>query len=352
MARTHLKAVAKSLALSSLALLPFKVLADEASLQHIAGYADAGYVDQRGEYGSFMLGHFNPIFHFLYRDLILADGELELEINSSGETEVNLEYGKLVFFVNDNIMFIAGKMLSPAGYFFQNLHPSWINKLPDHPPGFRDEEAAPEAFIGAELRGAVAFCPVKVTYSIFVANGPRGIVDGCEIEEIEGGGSNADIDGSKIVGGRIALLTGDHIEVGVSGAYGGIGLFDEDTDELIEKGRDYYLLGADAAIHYNNLELRGEIIQQKIDSSSKHHLKGGKWRGWYGQAAYKFLPTNFEGVIRYGEYHTPHHEDNYEQLAFGVDYWFAPYVVAKIAYEINSGDNEANTFFVQLAYGF
>lgn len=352
MTRNGIKALIKSLTLTILALLSINAMALEASLQHIGGYVDAGYIDKKGENGSFMLGHFNPIFHFLYRDLILAEGELELEISSTGETEVNLEYGKLALFINDNIMLVAGKLLSPVGYFIQNLHPTWINKLPTHPPGFRDEEAAPEAFVGVELRGAFILCPIKLTYSFFAANGPKGIVEEDEIEEIEAEGFNADVDGSKVVGGRMAVLTGNHIEVGVSGAFGGMGLFDEETEELVEKSRKYYVLGADTAIHYNNLELRGEIIQQVIRSSSKSEFSGEKWLGWYGQAAYKFRPTKFEGIVRYGEYSSPHRENNYQQLAFGIDYWFASYAVAKIAYEINSGEGDVNTFLLQLAYGF
>ena len=54
----------------------------------------------------------------------------EIEIDDAGETETNLEYLTIDWFINDYMALIAGKFLSPIGQFRQNLHPSWINKLP------------------------------------------------------------------------------------------------------------------------------------------------------------------------------------------------------------------------------
>lgn len=328
-----------------------------ASLSHLSGYADAGYVDRRGENARIFLGHFNPVFHFLYRDLILAEGELELEVNSEGKTEVALEYADLGLFLNNYMMLIVGKFQSPLGHFQQNLHPSWINKLPSPPPGFAHDQAAPASEMGVELRGGL---PIKnssrMTYAVYVSNGPKAEVEDDEIEEIEGEGLNSDTDGSKVVGGRIGFQPIPNFEIGLSGAIGKIGLF---GSSLIDK-RDYSVLGADAVLFLKNLQLRGEIIQQKISSKAGSDIAGGKWRGWYGQASYLFKPTKLEAIIRYGEYASPHATNNFDQCAFGLDYWFAPSVVVKAAYEINRAKSKpengsstiGNAFFLQLAYGF
>jgi len=327
------------------------------SVAHLSGYADAGYVDPQNEHSHFFFGHFNPIFHYLYKDLILAEAELELEIDSDGETEVKLEYADLALFLNNYMILIVGKFQSPLGFFFQNLHPTWINKLPSSPPGFRGDQASPEADIGVQLRGGFPVGnPIFVNYAIYVANGPKAIVEDDEIEEIEAEGFNSDVDGKKVVGGRIGILPVPQVEIGMSAATGDVGLFDEDTDERIEKHRHYTVLGGDLTVRIKNLRLHGEIIQQKVHSRSSSDISGGKWKGWYGQASYRFQPTKIEAIVRYGEYHTPHARQKLEQWMIGVDYWFAPSVVAKVGYEFNRGlrgtTNNNNRFLFQLAYGF
>ena len=327
------------------------------SVVHLSGYADTGFIATQHERSRFFLGHFNPIFHYLYKNLILAESEVELEVNSHGETEVKLEYADLGLFLNNYMILIVGKFISPLGFFFQNIHPTWINKLPTSPPGFKGDQAAPEADIGVELRGGFHIDnPTRVNYAVYVANGPKAIVEDGEIEEIETEGFNADADGNKIVGGRIGILPIPNLEIGISGAIGKVGLFGEDPGEAVETNRNYNVLGADASLQVKNLELRGEIIQQDIKSHYGSDISGGKWRGWYGQASYRFRPTKLEGIVRYGDYRTPHADQDLKQWALGCDYWFAPSAVAKVAYEFNSGlhgtANNANSLLFQLAYGF
>jgi hypothetical protein len=103
---------------------------DPNTLIHLAGYADVGYTDTDSEDGSFNVGTFSPIFHFQYRDLVMLESELEFEVEPDGETSVALEYLTVDFFLNDYMALVGGKFLSPVGQFRQNLHPSWINKLP------------------------------------------------------------------------------------------------------------------------------------------------------------------------------------------------------------------------------
>jgi len=302
----------------------------------------------------------------------MAEAELELGVDNEGETTTELEYGNLALLFNNHMTFIVGKFLSPLGYFQQNLHPTWINKLPTAPPGFAHDQAAPASDMGVELRGGISIGnPSRVTYAVYVANGPRAEVDDDEIEKIESVGLNADDDGSKVVGGRIGFQPTPNVEIGVSGATGKIGLFHNDKSDVLTDRRNYNALGADGALFIKNLQLRGEIIQQEISSKAGSAIAGGKWRGWYGQASYRFRPTKLEGIVRYGEYQSPHVNQNFDQWAFGLDYWFAPNVVAKMAYEINcaksnnsveattlggasgeSGSSIGNAFYFQLAYGF
>ena len=158
------------------------------TLVHMAGYADVGYVKTKGEDGSFVIGSFSPIFHFQYRDIVMLESELEIEIDQEGATEVNLEYLTIDWFFSDYGTLLAGKFLSPIGQFRQNLHPSWINKLPSAPPGFGHDGAAPVSELGLQIRGGVPLGGMRGNYAVYVANGPElhsTTEDGVEFE-IEG----------------------------------------------------------------------------------------------------------------------------------------------------------------------
>ena len=65
----------------------------------------------------FNVGTFAPIFHFQYRDLVMLESELEFEIGDDGQTETNLEYLTIDWFINDYMVLVGGKFLSPIGQF-------------------------------------------------------------------------------------------------------------------------------------------------------------------------------------------------------------------------------------------
>jgi len=118
------------------------------SVTHLAGYASLDYISPENGSAAFVAS-FNPMFHFQYNDLILWEAELEFEVEEDGNTEIGLEYSTIDVFLNDHMVLVAGKFLSPLGNFRQNLHPSWINKLPSAPPGFGHDGAAPLAEFGS-----------------------------------------------------------------------------------------------------------------------------------------------------------------------------------------------------------
>lgn len=156
------------------------------TVAHISGYAAAGYTNQENGTDSFDLANFNPIFHFQYGDRILWESELEVEVGEDGETDVGLEYSAIDIFINDYLVLVAGKFLSPLGNFRQNLHPAWINKLASAPPGFGHDGAAPIADVGIQLRGGFNIADQrKVTYAAYVANGPKLIGEDGEIHAVD-----------------------------------------------------------------------------------------------------------------------------------------------------------------------
>jgi len=328
------------------------------SVTHLAGYASADYISPENGSAAF-LANFNPMFHFQYNDLILWEAELEFAVEEDGSTEIGLEYSTIDLFLNDYMVLVAGKFLSPLGNFRQNGHPSWINKLPSAPPGFGHDGAAPLAEIGVQLRGGVRVGEQgKITYAGFVGNGPKLEGEDGEIHGIDTDGFASDADDEKVFGGRIAFLPIPKLTLAVSGAFGDAAVVENDgMDFEGDPTRDYKVFGVDASYQWNNLDLRAEYISTDVaDKPTSIAPEGGKWETWYAQGAYKFGRAKWESVLRYTDYTSPHANKSQEQWALGLNYLLAPSAMIKFGYESNSGLAGAPTdddrWIVQIAYGY
>lgn len=334
---------------------------DASSVVHLAGYGSIGYTDSKGDNSNFNQVQFAPIFHYQYKDLMMLESELEIKNTADGGTSTALEYLSLDLNLNDYATLVAGKFLSPIGQFRQNIHPGWINKLPSAPPGFMDGEAAPLTETGIQIRGGFPLGGMRANYAAYVANGPEleaaTMGMGAELEAIEGEGRTADADGKKVFGGRFGLLPMAGLEVGASLATGQTSVTMLDGAGITDPVRDYDVFGGDFAWQRRNLSLRGEYVQSKIGAEATSVAPdGATWKTWYTQASYKFLPTKFEGVVRYADFNSPDAAMAQKQWALGINYLFASNVVAKLAYEFNDGQAGApaddNSFQAQMAYGF
>jgi len=328
------------------------------SVSHLAGYGSAGYVNPENGNDSFA-GNFNPIFHFQYGDRVLWESELEFEIEENGETEVALEYSTIDFFLNDNLIFLAGKFISPLGNFRQNIHPAWINKLPSAPPGFGHDGAAPLAEIGFQLRGGARLGErSKVTYAAYVGMGPKLEGEDGEVHGIDTDGFTEDPDGEKVLGGRLSFLPIPKLEIGLSGAFGDVAVVENDGIEVDgDPLRDYSVLGIDASYQWRNFDFRAEYIQQDVaDSAQSVAAEGGTWETWYTQGAYKFGQAKWEGVLRYTDYSSPHANKSQKQWAMGLNYLLTPNAMVKLGYEFNDGligeATDDDRWLLQIAYGY
>lgn len=303
---------------------------------------------------------FNPILLFTYKDLVFLRSAIDFALDDQGNTQTSLNYTNINLFLNDYASFGAGKFDSALGYFVQNLSPSWINKLPQAPAGFNSDQAAPQADVGIQLRGGFPlFSTAKGNYYIYVANGPRGLVDTTNVvlDHISTNGFTNNL-GNYVVGSRLGFLLIPKLEIGISAAIGKLALLDmADGTTVLQRGRRYSALGADISYKYNNLDLRGEIIQQQVSSQVGSFIpQAERWKAWYLQAAYRFPSANWEPVVRYGKFTSPISSQQQGQFTFGLDYWFAPSIAAQAAFEINHGQkgsgNNANLFLIQLVFGF
>jgi len=152
----------------------YNALTNARSVSHLAGYGFVDFVAPQDGDVAFSTASFNPIFHWYYDDKILFEGELEIEVEDGGETELNLEYATIGWLFSDYAALIAGRFLSPLGYFRQNIHPAWINRFASAPAGFGHDGAAPIADLGVQIRGGWSTESLgHFNYAAYVANGPE-----------------------------------------------------------------------------------------------------------------------------------------------------------------------------------
>lgn len=319
---------------------------------HLAGYAAVNFTDPQTGNSTFNGTSFNPIFHYSYKDWLLLDAELEIAIENEGATETALEFMNANLVLNDAMVLVAGKFLSPIGMFRRNVHPAWVNKLPSAPLGFEHGQAAPLADIGIQLTGGVPVGGMRANYALYTGNGPMIELNpaGTEVELVGTEGQGTDMNGNKSVGGRIGFLPLPKLEIGLSYAQA------KATDDGMLAGeRDYKVRDVDVAWQTSGLDLRGEYVKTTLGEVSAMAIDPGEkeWKAWYTQAAYRLGGAPWEGVLRYGEYERPG-VGKTKQWAPGVNYLFASHVIAKLAYEVNDteGVTDDDRLLLQLAYGF
>ncbi|CZI89104.1 Cytochrome c555 [Legionella pneumophila] len=324
----------------------------------ITGAASAGYSVPKHASGRFDVLEFDPMLSVRYKDLLLMHADLDFSLDEDGFTETELGNLNLNLFVNDFVVLGVGEFDSPIGYFVQFQSPSWINRLPTAPVGFDSDEAAPQSQLGAQLRGGFSLSKLKVNYITFVANGPRAMADPTTgFIDFIATNSFPNNFGNFMGGGRIGILPIPNLEIGFSGAGGKLALFDVNTNLWLgERGRDYRALGADLSFKWKDWDLRGEVIEQQIgpDAYSLFPQKAN-WKAWYLQAAYWFLGTKLQPVVRWGGYTSPLSTQSQHQVALGVDYWFAPSIAVQAAYQdthVRAINEDIKQFIVQLVYGF
>jgi hypothetical protein len=336
--------------------------------------------------GGFYFGEFTPDFILKLNDWIFLEAEI-----SAGSGGASLgSFAQADFFINDWLTIIAGKFVTPIGFFNERLNNPWINKLPGDAPGsgplLWQQVLPPFSCLGIEAQGSfyLGCSPLKLEYSAYVSNGLNvspgtpGMPTIDELANLENmGDSSAIITNDKMIGGRLGLWwPAMGLEAGISGLYNGDYVAGGFEDSI-------YLWAADFNYHKGNWDVRleyGFTNQQVGDFGGiTPGLTGDNIRrqGCYAQVAYrprdasnKYL-QNTEFVYRYGyvdihgidpttltlsSYTTPVDVPvTRQQNEIGVNYWFYPRLVLKVAYQINDEPRfhlNDNQFISELAWGW
>jgi hypothetical protein len=289
---------------------------------------------------------------------------------------VQLWRAQAEWFINDNLTAVFGRFYSPIGFFSERLRLEWVIKTPDPPLMFNQVYPAQLSFNGVQFRGAkfVADTPVKLEYSGFVANGLS--LTGSNLQPSVYSNLNNFTDtnaitGAKALGGRLGMSIP---RVGFIAGLSGLANMAYDST-----GQTLNLWDVDASWHRGNWDARFELA--KMDQETPNHAPMIHRFGFYTQLAYRqynnphpFL-QKLEGVFRYdrvqfdginlqqtginfgglGLSYARQPLDR-NRFTFGVNYWFYPSLVLKLAIEINDElgvpSLRDNGFLGQLVWGW
>jgi hypothetical protein len=342
---------------------------------------------ERGE-GRFLFDGLDTFFLLSLNDRFFLESEIDFKLDG-----LEVVYGQLDWILSDWLTLVVGRYLAPIGFFNERLHPEWINKLPDFPLMNRVVSPSDFSLNGVQLRGATYLCcsPVKMEYSLYVANGVRLPVENNLTALADLGGfveSTKDVNDAIAWGSRVGFWVPEWgVNVGFSTFF--------NRPYGHDNGPDYNLWGIDAGYHKGNWDVRFEFADtfqrtpvpppaegeqtasgdegEPAQPTSLHIRR----RGFYAQVAYRPYDAcnrclqNTEFVFRYSRarfrgidpfaldlaaFRSPVDAPvDRDQYTFGINYYFYPSLALKFAYEINQEhgiDLKDNVFLAQLAWGF
>jgi len=263
------------------------------------------------------------------------------------------------------------------------LNNPWINKLPGDAPGsgplLWQQVLPPMALLGVQAQGAfyLGCSPLKMEYNVYISNGLNltpATAGAPTIDEVANLQNMTDtftiITNEKAVGGRIGFWWPEMgLAAGISGLYNG--------DYIAGGAEDSIALWAvDLNYHKGNWDVRAEY-GMTYQQAGTFVFENIRRQGFYAQVAYRprDLPNGFlqklELVYRYSyvdirgidpttldlsTFSTPVDVPvRRQQNEFGIDYWFAPRLVLKCAYQINDEPGfhlHDNQFIAELAWGW
>ncbi len=317
-------------------LLALMVVSSSASAQGfmVTGYADLEFsADNVGGNSAsevyFDNHHFNMIVLGKLFKNTFASAEVEYE--HAGE-EIAFEYGYITYTGIKNVRISGGKFILPFGRFNADLHPTWINKMPGSPLGFRHVVPGTYSDVGLWVSGAAALGNggTRVVYDAYIINGLLG-EDGGDIrdlrdndrEQLTAGGR----DNNKSIGGRLGLeLPKQGFDIGTS-IYTGNYLDSPDSSLTLT------MFDVDAAYRYRGLVIRGEVVIADQAATGGDLTK----KGGYLLISY-LTRIKLEPMLQFSMKDMPDPADNGKRYSFGIGYYLAPHSAVRLAYNVNKED--------------
>jgi hypothetical protein len=340
----------------------------------IAGDAATGFTTQKGAKSSFY-GGVSPLILWQPTDRFLFETAFDINIgtdpNNNSSTSLDLSIADASFILNDYMLVGGGLFTTPFGQYHNHFDPPWITKFPDDPLAFGAQAIAPEHAVGAFVKGAIPISTTKVTYDLYVSNGPNlvtntnaGTPGQLNFDEF------SDLNNNKAVGGRISFLPFPDMEMGYSAMGAQV-----NTDGF---PKTYAVL---QAVDFNyrpvvdslggQFDLQAEWVWSNVDRQT-YDPTGSQGigpinfnndrNGGYVELTYRAtksdieLLRNLEYGVRYDRVSTSLDApgaDRESRYTIGLDYWITPTIVLQSAYEFDfqKPNPNANAFLVQLGIG-
>lgn len=330
----------------------------------LVGYGDVKYESVDSSDQRAFSARFVPIFLFSISDRMHIEAETEISLDAEGETEVELEYADIHYFLTDSSTLTAGKFLLPFGQFSANWHPSWINRSP-WTPGIYGSHGGTQAMtpllpvlsdVGVAFQQVMSLSDrQRIFLDVFLTNGVRaaeheeeeGEEEMEELPELEFDATNGDNNKNKAWGGRIGFALLPTLEIGTS-------LYRAKYDE--EEQLDFAANGVDINLIGQHYLVRGEYIETEVDSMEEAEIHAIKRDGWFLQGTLqlgRLFPSMgpIELVLERAKVSEPMGSTRW---AYGINYWTDARSVIKFAYEQTELDDgtDDNRLAAQMSYGF
>jgi hypothetical protein len=330
--------------------------------------------------GGFYFGEFTPDFFLKLNEWIFL--QAEIGIGSDGTVNAG-SFAQADFFLTDWLTISLGRMVAPIGFYNERLNTPWINKLPADVPGAGPllwQQVLPAfSLLGVQAQGSfyLGCSPFKMEYQAYVSNGlnltpaTAGMPTLSELANLQNMESTFGVTtDSKAVGGRVALWWPEvGLEAGVSGLYNGRYVAGPYPDALS-------VFALDFNYHHGDWDFRAEygMTYQQAGTFLNAPIRR---EGFYAQLAYrpweagnKYIQRT-ELVYRYGYVTFPGIDGNQldlttfgtpmdvpvrrQQNEFGINHYFYPRMVFKVAYQINDEPKfhlHDNQFVAELDWGW
>ena len=323
-----------------------------------SGNMRVGYTKFNGELGQYdVILRIHPYWRMGERMLAKVDAQFSYFPDNT--TSVFLFFAEWMYMLTNNITLKAGMLLPPMGFYQEEIHVEWVNKLTDEPLPMQDELIVPTSDIGVMVRGAFPLWGLaRLIGAVSLTNGPQ-LIDGTNnlnqrnltltanhthgIAPLPGGllfGRAFDNNNEKSFTGRLALWFTPEIELGVSAMHARVGSDGTKYSSVAANIYDVDVAGYTIIDSIaSELQLRAEGIVNLVDKADygrgTHY--NGRWGYFVQLSIHPFLLKNdilrrFELVGRWDELHMPDEFtglNNQQRATVGLLYWIWPSTVLK-----------------------
>jgi hypothetical protein len=324
---------------------------------------------------------FAPHLFWAFQDRALFEAHLDLKL-ADGSTGVNLEFAALWFIVSDRLVVGAGKILTPFGFYNEQLHTTWVNRLPDEPLVVADHVGiAPTHVVGVSARGAMLLSGRRLVWAGYFGSGPvaetpvmtatghdhgTGLPPSAPAEVVATGALDYDRYQRWSLGGRVGFFPMAALELGYSLH---VARVDPATGAAAAALDRIVVATQGLDVNYNAVHraLRGtvdahlEAVWASARPDREEDWPEDRQRtGLYVQVAYRPSEVaherlaRLEAVLRYDRLDGITGGQPTQRATTGLSYWIQPSLVVKAALQLvdpASGDRTRRTLF-QLAGGF